>query len=959
MVKKHLTKIIGSFLAFSMAVGTMPLQTFAEGSGHTRGAWNNVWSESFEGTELPEGWGAEDKDGDGYNWFSYETASFAHHGTRTISSESFVSDSGMALSPDNWLYLPEMTLDSDKQYLLTFYATGESYDYCNEVFGVYISTDGGTTYNQIGNDYTTGYGWKEYKVNLNSYAGQTVRVAIVHHNCYDVYQLLLDCVDLWSYSDLTADIESPVLSIDTIRKDADTIQVEAFSDEPCRLYWSMVDYGESLPETIDTSGDGLYCDADGITFDIPATGEKSLCFVAKDDALNLSDIYTKTYISAYIDLECALQRLTDITELPAVFEYELGSEELYYNSNGDRNVYADLLKCEITSKSILMMNFSGKEEYVDTYMWLYKQNDSGIDSVFYTDDSSIIEIIEPGTYYIALGGYSKSDTGLCSAIISVTEIPEDITYGNLDFTGEEIPVPAEDDKWSWDAETKTLVLKDGFSICYEGEDDTISLPNGSTIIIEGSAVIYNLNDYCYRAINCEGSLNIIGNGKDVSKLSAASYGCCICSDYYYTEDESETVPDTFNGTIEGCSIETVSIEYDGINWVYPLTIKDSSISIIAEDDGIDADDSVNIVDSEVLLNMCGDDGIYSEEGEVSVTNSVLKIWSDYECIDADDDVTITDSDLNLRSDREEGIDSSEDITVKGGRLIIVADENTLESDALTLEDVVFYLQTRNSSFDIIDIIYDCNSEDVRFSLPGKFTLYDEDGEELYSGEWQEDMLDDDNYLVYDGIAVFTASTIHEHSWSEEWESNDTHHWHKCDTPYCDEIDDEDRDGYGEHETEVRNAVEPTKTEEGYTGDVYCAVCDKLISHGTVIPVLTPDEPEDPGNDDPTDPGNDDPEVPGEDDPADPGNDDPTDPGNDDPVTPGDSSGGDIGEPPVRPDDENVPGESGEAIVPPASIEGEIPKNPDSGVQLDLTFAFAAFAASASAAAVLVRKKKNK
>ena len=611
MAKRYLTKIIGSFLALSMAVGTMPFRTFAEGSGHTRGAWNNVWSESFEGKELPEGWGAEDKDGDGYNWFSYETASFAHHGTRTISSESFVSDSGMALSPDNWHYLPEMTLDSDKQYLLTFYATGESYDYCNEVFGVYISTDGGTTYNQIGKDYTTGYGWKEYKVNLNSYAGQTVRVAIVHHNCYDVYQLLLDCVDLWSYSDLTADIEGPVLSIDTIRKDADTIQVKAFSDEPCQLYWSMVDYGESLPVTIDTSGEGIYCDAEGVTFDITASGEKSICFVAKDDALNLSEIYTKTHISSYIDLECALQQLTDITELPAVFEYELGSEELYYNSIGDRNVYADLLKCEVTSKSILMMNFSGKEEYVDTYMWLYKQNDSGIDSVFYTENSNMIEIIEPGTYYIALGGYSESDMGLCSAIVSVTEIPEDITYGNLDFTGEEIPVPAEDDKWSWDTETKTLVLKDGFSICYEGEDDTISLPNGSTIIIEGSAAIYNLNDYSYRAINCEGSLNIIGNGKDVSKLSAASYGCCICSDYYYTEDESETVPDTFNGTIEGCSIETVSIEYDGINWVYPLTIKDSSISVIAEDDGIDADDSVNIVDSEVLLYMCGVDGIYS------------------------------------------------------------------------------------------------------------------------------------------------------------------------------------------------------------------------------------------------------------------------------------------------------------------------------------------------------------
>ena len=292
---------------------------------------------------------------------------------------------------------------------------------------------------------------------------------------------------------------------------------------------------------------------------------------------------------------------------------------------------------------------------------------------------------------------------------------------------------------------------------------------------------------------------------------------------------------------------------------------------------------------------------------------------------------------------EEGIDSDDDISVKGGRLKVAAKENALESDALTLDDVVFYLRTFDSYYDIIDIRYAANSEDVRFSLPGKFVLYDENGEELYTGEWQEDMLDDNNCLVYGGIEVKTASTLHEHSWSEEWESNDTHHWHECDTIYCDETNDEAKDGYGEHETEVRNAAEATKTEEGYTGDVYCAVCDKLISRGTVIPMLTPDEPEDPGEDDPENPGEDDPENPGE----------------DDPIVPGDSSGVDMGEPPIPPEEENLPGESGEDIVPPASIEGEIPKNPDSGVQLDLTFAFAAFAASASAAAGLLRKKKNK
>ncbi len=39
------------------------------------------------------------------------------------------------------------------------------------------------------------------------------------------------------------------------------------------------------------------------------------------------------------------------------------------------------------------------------------------------------------------------------------------------------------------------------------------------------------------------------------------------------------------------------------------------------------------------------------------------------------------------------------------------------------------------------------------------------------------------------------------------------------------------------DTEIRNAKDPTYTEEGYTGDTYCVDCNKKLSTGSVIPVL--------------------------------------------------------------------------------------------------------------------------
>ena len=64
-------------------------------------------------------------------------------------------------------------------------------------------------------------------------------------------------------------------------------------------------------------------------------------------------------------------------------------------------------------------------------------------------------------------------------------------------------------------------------------------------------------------------------------------------------------------------------------------------------------------------------------------------------------------------------------------------------------------------------------------------------------------------------------------------------------PICERCGEE----YGEIDannhihTVVKDAVEATTTSEGYTGDTYCEDCDKLVSKGEVIPVITEENKE--------------------------------------------------------------------------------------------------------------------
>ena len=144
--------------------------------------------EDFDGG-LPSGWSTIDNDGDGYNW----AAANYDNGTICVSSESFhnnVGGGGTALTPDNWLITPKVTLGN----MIIFDAWGQDPNWASEVFRVYVSTTGTAVddFTAISDDITATATQTPYSFDLSQYAGQEGYVAICHHMETDMFRLNID-----------------------------------------------------------------------------------------------------------------------------------------------------------------------------------------------------------------------------------------------------------------------------------------------------------------------------------------------------------------------------------------------------------------------------------------------------------------------------------------------------------------------------------------------------------------------------------------------------------------------------------------------------------------------------------------------------------------------------------------------------------------------------------------------
>ena len=170
---------------------------------------------SFEG-DL-QGWTVIDADGDGFNWdlCSIIQAGYtipSHSGEDCITSESYDSNTGDPLTPDNYIVSPQGQYAS-----ISFWACAQDPSYAAEHFGVAVSTTGnasaadfttidewtmtaksnGTSGNYASRSRAGREGeWYQYSVDLSAYEGQDIYVAIRHFDCTDMFMLNVDDVTL-------------------------------------------------------------------------------------------------------------------------------------------------------------------------------------------------------------------------------------------------------------------------------------------------------------------------------------------------------------------------------------------------------------------------------------------------------------------------------------------------------------------------------------------------------------------------------------------------------------------------------------------------------------------------------------------------------------------------------------------------------------------------------------------
>jgi len=170
----------------------------------------------FEDEAQLNDWMTLDNDGDGFGWEYFnntglESGRFtAYSGEGLMISASYDKDSGIALTPDNWLISPVVTLGKTA----ALWACGQDPDWAGEKFAIYVCVGNPTNINdfvKVSDDFTATGTYKQYGADLSAYEGQQGCIAIRHYNVTDMFYLNIDDVEIGDI-ELEPQPENPVIT---------------------------------------------------------------------------------------------------------------------------------------------------------------------------------------------------------------------------------------------------------------------------------------------------------------------------------------------------------------------------------------------------------------------------------------------------------------------------------------------------------------------------------------------------------------------------------------------------------------------------------------------------------------------------------------------------------------------------------------------------------------------------
>ena len=156
-----------------------------------------AFNEGFE-SGIPTTWMNIDNDGDTHTWFVLGAGDgwdFVTGGDNAVVSFSYDNATFSALTPDNWLITPQLSLGAAPAF--TFNVGGSDASWAQEHYKIMVSTTDASpaSFTLVSEETLPAAAWGAFvgrNVDLAAYANQTVYIAVVHNGSTDQFNITFD-----------------------------------------------------------------------------------------------------------------------------------------------------------------------------------------------------------------------------------------------------------------------------------------------------------------------------------------------------------------------------------------------------------------------------------------------------------------------------------------------------------------------------------------------------------------------------------------------------------------------------------------------------------------------------------------------------------------------------------------------------------------------------------------------
>ena len=247
------------------------------------------WATHFDSVNSLRCWTSIDANNDGFTWSILRGYGAVNY--------SYDNNTETAITPDDYLVSPAITLPAGSNYELYFSVYAIDQNYSEENYSVYVSTENHSAadfVNQVFTETLADGNLAEHTVSLSNYAGQTIYIAFRHHNCSDMFALTIETVEIRGMMPPSVRISAPASAIA-----GNTVTLTAVGDNIDSYSWTI---NGATPSTATTQSVDVVWDNAG-TYNISVTATNAGGSSTADATINVVSCNPITSFPYTLDFE--------------------------------------------------------------------------------------------------------------------------------------------------------------------------------------------------------------------------------------------------------------------------------------------------------------------------------------------------------------------------------------------------------------------------------------------------------------------------------------------------------------------------------------------------------------------------------------------------------------------------------------------------------------------------------